>query len=359
MKKKVLIIIGRLSNSGAPLTTLHFIETLKDVFDFDILILNVKNRDDLQRYDEYEKYCKKIFIKNFDSISLISHSKNRNDIIDYILGLTQSSNYNFIFSISGLISIYLFKKIKLQNNTIKTIFYSLGPGAIRRKGVRLLSNAIYSLKFKESVKYMDYIFYISNKCVNKSMLNSGRSIELIDYPDVAKSNIRKPCCNNTLGILATISRNKNQLFCIKLLKYLNEKKDFKLIIMGNVIEKKYLDNLLKKIKLERLDNKVCFISGNDNKINFFKQIDFLLLPSKREGLPLVLLESQYLGIPCISSLVVPESANIGGLTRMNLSIKKWSKYLLKDRNINFSIRVDLKKNFNDILYQCFGATNEN
>ena len=43
-KKKALVIIGRLSNSGAPLTTLHFIEQLDVLMDFDVLVLNAQKR---------------------------------------------------------------------------------------------------------------------------------------------------------------------------------------------------------------------------------------------------------------------------------------------------------------------------
>ena len=357
-KKKVLVIIGNLSNSGAPLTTLHFIQALNAVFDFDVLVLNAKTPQDLMRRNEYEKYCKNLFIKTFNSMSLISHGKERKKTIKFILNLTRSLHYDLVFSISGLLSAYLFKELKAQNNKLQTIFYSLGPGAIRRKGVNILSRLIYSFKFRKTIKNADFIFYISSKCVNKQMLKTCRSIELPDYPEIEKDSFEKETFKKRLGILATISRNKNQLFCVKLLENLNKNDDFKLIFMGNIIEESYYNKINFYLKRKGLNENIIFISGNSDKKCFFNQIDYLLLPSKREGLPLVLLESQYLGIPCISSLAIPESANLGGLIRLKLSVRKWSEYILNNKPVHFTPSLNLKENFINILHNCFGIANE-
>lgn len=352
-KKKALIIIGSLSNSGAPLTTLHFIEALNHLIDFDVLVLNSKTDNDTARKDEYKKYCKNIYIKNFEPINLIKKPKNRKKTLDYIKNLVSLNNYNYVYSISGLLSIFLFKSLKRSNSTIKTIFYSLGPGAIKRTGHNISSKMVFCFKFNKTIDYMDYIFYISENGVTKKMLNSNKAYELRDYPNINDITMKKAANNNTIGILATISKNKNQLFCIKVLEKLNAHNNYNLIIMGNVVDKMYYSTLLKYISKNGLENYVSFLSGNEDKRVFFNTISYFLLPSKREGLPLVLLESQYCHVPCISSLAAPESANLGGLKRLSLNAGNWADYILKNKEKEFAISNSLEEDFRSVLTNIF------
>ena len=319
----------------------------------------LKNEGDLTRKSLYEKCCKNVIVCNYGPFNLITHKKNREQVINHIKQLINSNNYDYVYSISGLLVSFIFKKIKQANMHIKTIFYSLGPGAIRRKGKNLLLNLLFKIKFENSIKYMDYIFYISNKCVSRAMLKSGHCFELIDYPEVEVNITKASHQKNVLGILATISKNKNQIFCIRLIEFLNKFDNFKLIIMGNIIEMDYYQKIVKYINNHNLQNIIEFLPGDSDKRAFFEQIDLLLLPSKREGLPLVLLESQYLGIGCISSRVVPESADLGGLYRLKTSITKWSSFILHNKIGDFVISADLKQRFCYTLKNQFGSINEN
>jgi glycosyltransferase involved in cell wall biosynthesis len=81
----------------------------------------------------------------------------------------------------------------------------------------------------------------------------------------------------------------------------------KIIVGGKGEEEK---NFLQKIKDENLSNLeyMGWVSG-EQKINLYKGSDLLLLPSYKEGMPMVILEGMSFGLPVVSS-------NIAGIPDM-------------------------------------------
>jgi glycosyltransferase involved in cell wall biosynthesis len=74
------------------------------------------------------------------------------------------------------------------------------------------------------------------------------------------------------------------------------------IIVGGKGEEE--NKFLQKIKDENLDNLeyLGWVKG-DRKINLFKECDLLLLPSYKEGMPMVILEGMSFGLPIVSSSI--------------------------------------------------------
>ncbi len=71
-----------------------------------------------------------------------------------------------------------------------------------------------------------------------------------------------------------------------------------LVILGEGEEKSKLLNLIKKLSLA--DN-IRLVGYSDNVSSWFKQADLFVNSSKYDGLPLVLLESLYHGVPIVST----------------------------------------------------------
>jgi glycosyltransferase involved in cell wall biosynthesis len=90
-------------------------------------------------------------------------------------------------------------------------------------------------------------------------------------------------------------------------KFERDNLPIKIIIGGKGEEEK---NFLQKIKDENLSNLeyLGWVSG-EQKINLYKGSDLLLLPSYKEGMPMVILEGMSFGLPVVSS-------NIAGIPDM-------------------------------------------
>ena len=109
-----------------------------------------------------------------------------------------------------------------------------------------------------------------------------------------------------IGIIGRLDKNKNQEYAIDIFrKYYVKNPNSVLLIIGEGEQEKVLR---KKIKNCGLQNKVIF-TGNVNNINeYYNAFDLLLMTSKKEGLPYVLIEAQANGVPIIaSSSIDPES----------------------------------------------------
>ena len=94
-----------------------------------------------------------------------------------------------------------------------------------------------------------------------------------------------------------LNGNKNHRAVIEALSMLKDR-DIYYVICGNG---KCLIPLQLLVKKYHLDNNIRFVSYRRDVINFYDQADLFILPSHREGLPVVLLESMYCGVPAVAS----------------------------------------------------------
>ncbi len=104
----------------------------------------------------------------------------------------------------------------------------------------------------------------------------------------------------TLCSVGNINENKNQLFILEALKALPEYVHFN---MFGKADEPYLEKLKKQIHKEGLENRV-HIKGfvlNEELPHILQEQDVFVLASKREGLPVSILEALACGIPALSS----------------------------------------------------------
>ncbi len=143
---------------------------------------------------------------------------------------------------------------------------------------------------------------------------------------------------------ARLSKEKNHVFAIEVMKRVVKRKNVKLFILGE-------GPLRNKIK-EDIDNaglasKIVLLGYIDDIESYLSAFDALILPSKAEGLALVLVEAQVNGMPCIASDAVPEDANLGLLTRLPRKKIKWESQILNiiTRNNALHGKPELLENF--------------
>lgn len=109
-----------------------------------------------------------------------------------------------------------------------------------------------------------------------------------------------------LGCVGSISENKNQIFLLELLKDL--KCNVKLVLVGQGD----MEQILKeKVKELRLKERVIFAGLQRDIPKFASMFDLFVFPSKREGLGIVAIEMQALGLQCVISKGVPMDVDMG------------------------------------------------
>lgn len=109
-----------------------------------------------------------------------------------------------------------------------------------------------------------------------------------------------------IGFIGRFVYQKNVPFLVEAFAMLAlERKDVTLVLVGNGKEKAHIVSLIEKYKLH---NRVLLLPEIKDVQNYFSLFDIFALPSRYEGLPLVAVEAQATGIPCLlSDQITPET----------------------------------------------------
>ena len=145
--------------------------------------------------------------------------------------------------------------------------------------------------------------------------------------------------------IGNLVEQKNQEFLLPIMNELDEKKHLFIIGAGENREK-----LEQSIKNMRLSNKITMFSYRNDIPECLQAFDCLLMPSKWEGLPVVLVEAQTAGLPCIVSNYVSDEAMIVPhlFKKVGLNQDDWienMKALQKNPDRTASFKEVIKKGY--------------
>lgn len=153
------------------------------------------------------------------------------------------------------------------------------------------------------------------RVVDQKMIILKNGIDLKKFsPNVVKRNeIRKSLgVGNDVCLLGHVGRFsyvKNQDFLISIMcrlkKHCHSK--WKLLLVG---EGETLDKCIDLVKFNDLTNDIFFVGWKSNVFDYMQAMDMFLFPSRWEGLGMVAMEAQAVGVPVIASNKVPEEMKI-------------------------------------------------
>lgn len=233
------------------------------------------------------------------------------------------------------------------------------------------TNYLKNLIFSKILKLSDNIVVNSNdfkrELKSKFNLNSKCIYNPLNIDEIRKLSKKKMKFNfyrkNTINLISIgrLVEQKDHITILKSLNYLKEKCNLRLLILGEGDQKKNLLNYVNKNNLNKL---VKINKRTNNPYPYIRKSHILLLSSKFEGLPNVLLEGIALNKFIISSNCPTGPREIldngkGGLLFKIENHKELSeKILFYKRNYKFclkkkryakkrSIRFDYYKNLNE------------
>lgn len=172
---------------------------------------------------------------------------------------------------------------------------------------------------------------------------NGRSLQKYGYNSEMRSlyreQLRIPNDAFVVGHVGGFNVQKNHEYMIHIFAELHKKKpDTYLVLVG-------AGGLISKIKRQALElgleDNVIFTGAVNNVSDYLSAFDVMLLPSLYEGLPLVVIEWQISGLPCIISDTITKECAITSLVKFE-SIKEsptvWVKdieeFKIENRDIN-------------------------
>jgi len=352
IKKKIIIFNPSLEDGGVE-KNLFLVSNYLNSMNFCVEILTCNN----DKSNKFEKGIKFIGSKNI-------FWQKRSRKIKYLVCLTIlffnllfRSDKPLVFAFQA--NIYAVLVSKMLNIKVITRSNSAPSGWSKN----FIKNNIYkyiikladdvmvnSLDFKKSFKKK---FNINVKCIynpfDKNFIKKNLKSNKVKISFFKKNYL------NVISI-GRLTDQKDHITALKAIKTLETNFKIKMIIMGKGVNKRLLE---KYIKINKLKNRVKLIGYRNNPYPYLKSSNIVLLSSKYEGLPNILLEAQYLKKYIISTdcPTGPNEILLNGRAGDLVKIGDYNKiaYLIKNyKNKKKQINNKIKIGYNN--FDRFGYT---
>lgn len=334
MAKKILQITSSTSkNSGVMSVIMNYyrnIDTKKIQFDF--LAIKASNYS-------YENEIKKLGGRVFITPPI----KKLYSFLKYINEFFKEHNdYLAVHLHTAWLNVLIFPIAK-RNGINNTIIHSHTTKYSDKK-ISGLRNKILCIPLKKNSTHLIACsnvaaeFWYGKKSVVKGevyILNNAIDLEKFQYSLNAREKVRKELRildKFVVGHVGRFNEPKNHEFLIKIfVEVLKKDKDALLILVGEGPLRKDIEKMVTENEIE---NKVLFL-GARNDVDYLMQgMDVFLLPSLYEGLPVIGVEAQAAGLPCIISDTVTKEIVLTELVRfcsLNTHPSKWADIVLETK----------------------------
>ena len=340
--KKILYFVDRLLPGGVQ----SFLKTLskelpKDEYKIDFLVL-----DDGNDYSKYEK--------EYLDLGVTIHKLNGvwiRRLSDYKLfkkkldSFFKDNKYDIVHINSGPKN-YVVAKYANKYGTKMVIYHSHNTDYQTKNIIKkVYGNSLKKKVAKYSTDYLACSFEAGQWMYSKKILNSD-SFKTIHNPIIVKdfsfdekerAKLRKDLVfadDFVIGNIGRLSKQKNQKFLIQIMSELVKKcPNAKLALVGQGELKNELENLTKELDLS---NNISFLGFRSDVNKLLNAFDLIVMSSFFEGYPIVSIEAQANGLPCLMSDTITKEALLKDNSKMlslNDSPKEWAEYIL-DNYIN-------------------------
>lgn len=176
-----------------------------------------------------------------------------------------------------------------------------------------LMNSLVTQKFACGIDAGRFLF--GNKEFengNVIVINNAVDLNKFKFDQKFRNNIRSELKLEEdiflIGNIGRLTYQKNQEFLLKIAKIIkNKNENIKIALIGNGEDEKKLNEFIKQNSLQD----VVFMLGRRKDIpQILSALDLFVLPSRYEGLPVVLAEVQAAGLPSIISNTITDEVNI-------------------------------------------------
>lgn len=345
-KYKVLHVGTSLHSNGG--VEKYFIELLNN-------INKSKFQIDLMCSDKgYIEDNEKLFLQSGGNLYKIKdHTKHKfRSIVDkYLIFKNYSDGIIHIHTTSGIRAIDgLIAKVAGVKNIIFHSHSNIDYYPLKYKITQKIFRTV-GVYFLGSSHNAGRYFFGENidKKNNFSVANNGINLDKFKFSDQQRNAIRSKYnispSQIVYGYVGRFSAEKN---IYKLMEIFNELYQLDNTSMFLVIGDGDLEEQMKKyVEQKKLKNNTLFLGVKNNIHDFMCAMDAFILPSKREGLGIVLIEAQSVGLKCYTTHGIPLEAKVTNLVNffdVDISSKEWAEKIQFDMSKEDSIRKDMSIN---------------
>lgn len=335
-----ILVKTSLGHNGVSGVTMNYFKNIShDKLDFDFAICDS---------EEYRRKDFVSYIELCESRIFTLPPQNRN-IIKYsreMINILKGNNYNIIH-VNGSSAIILIDVILAKLCGVKVQISHVHNTSCRFKLLHFLLKPFLNLLVKDRLACSEsagkWLYY-----KNFKVIQNGINFEEYAFNRDYRFEIRRKYNipeDLVMCHVGSFNETKNQCFLIDIFEEITKiRPNSRLLLIGdgplkNIVEKKVI-----QIGLER---NVIFV-GNVSDVNkYYSAADIFVLPSKFEGLPLVLIEAQVAGLPCIISDNITKEVDISGkIDQLSISLnpKIWARRVMETFIKNSRITTKLNNN---------------
>ncbi|MFS7491736.1 glycosyltransferase [Carnobacterium maltaromaticum] len=352
---RIAVVMGKYVTGGIKSVILNYYNEMdKSKFQFDLIVdKNSADRD----YDEFTSQgarINEVTSVNKNPIKNIIETSKILKLNDYKIVHSYLNTLNIFPMFSGFLA---GTKVRIAENLStahpkesKTFFKNILKPFGKTFATHLAANSKYAAEW----------LYGRNELPNVEILRNGLDLEYFRYdPEIRQQRRKELNITDDTFVVGHIGRyqfQKNHNFLIDIFKEIHEKdNNTKLFLIGYG---ELTEEVWTKIKNNNLENYVIDGGASVDNVANYNAMDCFVMPSYYEGLPVVGIEAQATGLPCVfSSEITKEASLIENVSFLSLedSISIWASNILLYKNkkrfktqielskLGYNIRIEAKK----------------
>lgn len=335
-KTNVIYYNSTLSKGGTDMYMLEVVRNIdKSKFQVDVIIKDGDNVDKFM-FDELTSHGAEVYLAKGSFYKRIMYLRK---FFKTHRGKYDVCHINATSQGTGLVSYFAKNAGKIK----KVIFHSHmggndhGQSIIDKIGTRLMSR--YSTHYASCSNVASQFMYGSKFCEKNNIIKLNNSVDTIKfrYDEKLRKKIRKELqIKDKEFVILHVGRFAEQKNHKRLLgifrAVLDVEQDAKLLLVGagELFEKMqaYAQEL-------EIDKNTIFLGLKNNVVDYMNVADCFLMPSWHEGLPIVAVEAQANGLPCVLSGNISRETKLTEnvvFVELNDNNEIWAKAILESKN---------------------------
>ena len=210
---------------------------------------------------------------------------------------------------------------------------------ISMKYERLKLSHLPIVRWACSDKAAEWMFGKNN---DYTFIKNGINAEKFKYSESIRSEVRKELglsdFDYCIGHIGRFDPQKNHDYLVKIfIEYSKVDNNAKLVLAGPLLNESIVNKVKEEIKNNKLEDRVLLLGLRNDSCRLYQAMDVFVLPSLYEGLPIVGVEAQCAGLPCLfsdqisSQVKVLDSSKFISIT--DDSINSWVDALKNLKNV--------------------------
>lgn len=181
---------------------------------------------------------------------------------------------------------------------------------------------------------------------NFEILPNGFHTEKFSFSRSDRDEIRKRLeieDRFVMGHIGRINEQKNQEYLLNVFEKVAQKRsDVVLMIIGTGPDE---EKIRMQAEKHPYNGRIILYGETSNPTAFYSAMDVFVFPSRFEGLPVVLLEAQISGLPCIVSDKVTQEVDLGDVIWRSIEAdpERWADAVMEIKKRSEQVRIEYKE----------------